>query len=378
VIAAFVALIAVLGVFAARVRYDHNLLNMQARGLDSVTWEMKLVEHTAGASWHALSYTASREEALALKARYEQLPVVSRVVEVASLVPADQLAKLDQLRDIRRRLRNLPQRGAALRPLLPSRAGTLQEEVQRLAHDLRSGQAPAVRQLCQELDGLSGQLAALPAGQADRRLREFDERLAGDLAEDLHRLREVSTPEPITTADLPPELRERYIGQGGRWLLRVFGKECLWEHEPLSRFVHQIQTVDPEATGKPFSTLEGLQKMKHGFQMGGLYALLVITLVLLGDCRRVGHTLLGLLPLGMGVILALGVMGLCGVPLNPANMIALPLIVGVGVDNGVHVLHDWPGGVGIGADPGRQLLPAGELGVLAGPAARPQRAPPAE
>ena len=58
---------------------------------------MTLIEHTAGASWHALSYRDTPEEALALKARYEQLPEVSRVVEVASLVPPDQGPKLDML-----------------------------------------------------------------------------------------------------------------------------------------------------------------------------------------------------------------------------------------------------------------------------------------
>ena len=68
------------------------------------------------------------------------------------------------------------------------------------------------------------------------------------------------------------------------------------------------------------------------------YALAAIVLVLMLDMRRVGELLLALFPLAVGVVLTLGVMGLCGVPLNPANMIALPLIVGVGVDNGVHVL----------------------------------------
>ncbi|HYT90539.1 MAG TPA: MMPL family transporter, partial [Gemmataceae bacterium] len=97
--------------FALRVRYDHNLLHLQAEGLDSVQWELKLIDKMAGASWHALSYTATPEEALDLKARYEKLPGVLQVVEVASLVPRDQEHKLEQLRDIQRRLRRLPERG---------------------------------------------------------------------------------------------------------------------------------------------------------------------------------------------------------------------------------------------------------------------------
>jgi predicted RND superfamily exporter protein len=146
---------------------------------------------------------------------------------------------------------------------------------------------------------------------------------------------------PISVADLPPDFRERYIGRSGKWLLRVFAKDCLWDFEPLEHFTRQIATVDPEATGKPFSTVEGLRAMKDGFQRAGLYALLVIVAVLFADFRSLRNTLIAVAPLTMGVILSLGIMGLFGVPLNPANMIAFPLILGVGVDNGVHVLHDY-------------------------------------
>ena len=81
--------------------------------------------------------------------------------------------------------------------------------------------------------------------------------------------------------------------------------------------------------------------MKHGFQWAGFYALAAIVLVLFLDFRSPIKVLMALAPLAVGLALALGVMGLCGFTLNPANMIALPLVLGVGVDNGVHVLHDY-------------------------------------
>src|SRR5205807_2255572 len=81
--------------------------------------------------------------------------------------------------------------------------------------------------------------------------------------------------------------------------------------------------------------------MKSGFQWAGIYAFVVIVAVLLADFRSLWGTLIALTPLAMGVGLSLGIMGLCGLPLNPANMIAFPLILGVGADNGVHVLHDY-------------------------------------
>src|SRR5262249_54877704 len=93
------ALVVVCAVCAGQLGYDHNLLHLQASGLESVEWELTLIEHTAGASWHALSTTSTPEEALALKARFEQQPGVARVVEVASLVPREQELKLVLLKD---------------------------------------------------------------------------------------------------------------------------------------------------------------------------------------------------------------------------------------------------------------------------------------
>jgi predicted RND superfamily exporter protein len=136
-------------------------------------------------------------------------------------------------------------------------------------------------------------------------------------------------------------LRERYLGRNGKWLLRVFAKESLWEFEPLQRFVAEIKAADPEACGRPFATLEGLKAMRDGFLWAGLYALIAMVLVLMLDFGSVKHMLVALSPLAMGMIASLGILALAGVALNPANMIAFPLILGVGADNGVHVMHDF-------------------------------------
>ena len=354
VIGVGVAVTAGLAVCASRVTYDHNLLHLQPRNLDAVTWEMTLIEHTAGASWHALSYVGTAREARELRGRYEQLPEVSRVVEVASLVPDDQETKMAQLRDIRARLSKLPPRGKPIAPLLPSSPGPVRAGIARLVGrdpaaagrlyqllDVPGTPPPLLTALEEDLSGLSDRLARLQTAEACTRLRSFERRVVADLAESLHHLRDVSTPAPIRLADLPADLAERHVGKNGQWLLRVFAKDCLWDFEPLEHFTHRIQEIDPNATGKPFSTVEGLKAMKSGLQWAGVYALLVIVSVLLLDFRSPRHVLIALTPLAMGVVAALGIMGLFGVPLNPANMMAFPLLLGVGVDNGVHVLHDY-------------------------------------
>ncbi len=363
VLAAGGVLLAVLGVSAFWVPYDHNLLHLQANNLESVKWELILIDGTKGASWHAVSYRDTPAEALALKAEYEKLPEVSMVIEAATLVPPDQDAKVLLMADIQRRLSHLPPRGKPIRHLRPN-TNVLAEELTTLNAALAplndTPPPKLIADLRQALSELRDQLRNTDKPLAEERLLVFDQKLAGDLLENLHKLREVSTPEHVTVADLPPAFRERYVSPSGKFLLRVFArdpkewpadwyayrgkdcsKECLWDFDPLDHFGQQIRKVDPEATGRPFGTVEGLKAMKDGLQRAGIYAFLVIALVLLIDFRSWKKTLLALAPLVAGVVFTLGIMGLFGVPLNPANMIAFPLILGVGVDNGVHILHDY-------------------------------------
>ncbi|MGE3806310.1 MAG: MMPL family transporter, partial [Gemmataceae bacterium] len=275
---------------------------------------------------------------------YEKLPIVSRVVEVASLVPGQQDDKLPKLADIERRLEKLPARGRIIPHAEPS-VRLLKTELECLAGSLQplADNCPKAqnRRVLTELRHSLLDLRDRLDEEDAAGLRQFEERLAGDLAEDLHQLKDVSHAQAITLADLPTGLRERYVGKSGKWLLRVFGKDSLWEYEPLVHFADEIRTVDAEATGKPFATLEGLQAMRSGFLWAGLYALLAIVTVLIIDFRKPRYILAALTPLALGLVMLLGIMGLYGLPLNPANMIALPLILGIGIDNGIHVVHDY-------------------------------------
>jgi len=343
-VCAFVTL--VLAGFASSIEYDHNLLNLQAQSMDSVKWEKTLIENMSDASWYAVSWTTTPEEALALKAKYEELPMVSNVHTMASLIPLDQERKMESLRDIQYRLRKLPPRGEILdRKGAAPNVNDVKESGERVLDRLAMIQSKqsneALAQLQTGIKTLLAQIAASDASTANDQLANFDQWMTRDLAEDLHRLHDVSSPTPIRLGDLPGNLRERFIGKNGKWLVRVFSKECLWDFGPLESFINQVRTVDADSTGKPFTTLEGLKAMRNGFLSAGLYALIAMVIVLLIDFGRVKHTLVAFLPLAMGMIATLGIMALLGCSLNPANMIAFPLILGVGADNGVHVLHDF-------------------------------------
>lgn len=344
ILAASVASTIALGYFAAQIRYDHNLLALQSPELESVRWQHKILDNSPEGNIFAVSVTNTPEEALALKERYLQLPGVSQVIEVASLIPPNQNQKLEYVRDIQTRLRKLPPRGTIVPHEVPD-PDTLVRAVDRLLAVIGPWQhvrpSPFLADFHTDLHRLRNRLGDPDAKTVCQQLRDFQVRIGRDLMDDLHRLRDAASPAPITLTDLPTNLRERYVGYSGKWLLSVASKKSLWEYDNLEEFVAQVQSVDNEATGRPFSILEGLKAMRNGFLWAGVYAFIAMVFVLLLDFGKARHAALAFLPLGMGLIAALGVMALLGVSLNPANLIAFPLILGVGADNGVHVLHDF-------------------------------------
>jgi predicted RND superfamily exporter protein len=168
----------------------------------------------------------------------------------------------------------------------------------------------------------------------------FQQRAAGELLTRLHALAGVADPEPPQLDDLPPSLVERFVGSSGRHLLKIYGRGDIWNFDALERFVKDVRAVDPRATGNPLQAYEASLEMKRSYEQAAIYSLIVILAVLWLDFRSIVHSLLAALPLALGMAQTLGLMGLVGIDLNPANLIGIPLILGIAVDYGVHIVHD--------------------------------------
>jgi predicted RND superfamily exporter protein len=143
---------------------------------------------------------------------------------------------------------------------------------------------------------------------------------------------------------LPPVLRESWIGADGQWLLRVEplpAEDSILEPTRLATFVESIRTVAPDVLGPPVQILESSRLITAAYQMAALYALIAVTVILLLDFRSIIDAALAIMPVFIGFIGVFGVMGLVGMQVNFANLMVLPLIFGIGVDAGVHVVHRW-------------------------------------
>ncbi|MBS0208665.1 MAG: MMPL family transporter [Planctomycetes bacterium] len=335
VLVATVAFTGLLACGITRLWYDHNLLNMQAEGLESVELERRLLEECNQSVWFAVSIADSREELLARKEQLLKLPSVERTEEIVSLLPSDRDVKRPLIAGIQKRLASLPERPPLIPVDHPEELGRGLARLQQWFADHREPRA--ARQLEQVRDSLR----KLPLNDCYNVLSQFQQHMAGDLLSRLYVLRSMSNPEPPQLSDLPQSLVHRFVGQHDRYLLKIFGRGNIWDFEALQRFVQDVRSVDPRVTGNPLQAYEGTLEMKGSYERAAMFALVIILIVLWIDFRNVGYTLLAALPLTIGVLQMFGIMGLLNVPLNPANTIALPLILGIGVDYGVHLIHDY-------------------------------------
>lgn len=315
--------------------YDHNLLNLQPVGLESVELEQKLLAESNQSVWYAVSIADSREELLARKAKFLELESVERTEEIVSLLPADHEVKQPIIERLQKRLSMLPERPPLIPVDRPEELGRVLARAQDLV--ILNQQARAARNLEQIRDILR----RMPLSDCYALLSHFQQQMAGDLLSRLYALKTMANPEPPQLTDLPDSLVHRFVGQHDRHLLKIYGRGNIWDMDALAKFVKDARSVDPRVTGNPLQAYEASREMKSSYEQAALYAMLIIIGLLWFDFRNVRYALLASLPLGVGVLQMFGLMGILNIPLNPANMIALPLILGISVDEGVHVVHDY-------------------------------------
>lgn len=350
------------------VSFDYNLLNLQAHGTESVDWEKRIIENTERSSWNALA-TAATPEATRRKARaFTALPSVERVESVASLVPADQAERRAALTTLRPLVADLPS--------LEYRSQTVDIErlhvtLDKLRLKLREpsdggptgGGETRLHETRVRLLAVRDALVKLPADTAQPRLAGFERDLFDDFGTTWTLLRHNLSPAgPITLDDIPESLRRRFVSRDGqRFLLQIYPKHDIWDGAPLAEFVAELRSIDPDVTGSPVIGYESIGAMKDGYVEAAWYALLAILLVTYLALRRVGDTLLAVLPLGLGMLWTAGLMWLGDVQFNLANMVAAPLIIGIGIENGIHLVHRFRQRVEESAHGARRSGSAAEL-----------------
>jgi hypothetical protein len=319
--------------------YDYNLLNMEPSGLESVELERRMLNQTNLSVSFALMTVKSIEEIQARKKQLQGRPTVDHVEEIASLFPSQLDRKQPIIEAIHQRLALLPPSPPQPPQLPVVPPAQLDAALAGIQQFLLAASGPA--DTIQRLGHLRQLLAQLPEQDYYRRMTAYQQATAGDLYQRLAMLQAVSNPQPPQTSDLPEGLVTRFIGKHGRFLLKVYSKVDVWDMEGMAEFVRDVREVDPEATGNPLQIYEASRHMKKSFEHAAWYTLLGIIPVVLFDFRRLSYVFYAALPMGAGLVQMFGLMGFLDIRLNPANMITLPFILGIGLENGVNIVHDF-------------------------------------
>ncbi|MHC1481122.1 MMPL family transporter [Frateuria aurantia] len=274
-----------------------------------------------------------------LTTQLEKLPEVASVLSAATFVPEDQGAKLDQLSQAQDLLLPSLQSPAGIKQPSPA---AFRAAIADTRGDIRSvwAKLPADS----PLRAIDRALAKLQT-TSDANLERSAQALVRFLPMQLDSLREALNAQPITAQNLPAAVRQNWYTRDGRVHIQVSPTVAAQTSEGLHRFVQAVQAIAPDAGGPAVTTIASADTILHAFQQAGLLALIAISVVLLlilRNIRDAGNVLLTLL---VSALLTALFARLAGMSINYANIIALPLLLGVGVSFNVYFVMNWRTGI---------------------------------
>jgi hopanoid biosynthesis associated RND transporter like protein HpnN len=347
-------LIVVTGTLAAtqlpKVYFDYNLLHMQSADLPAVVFEQKLIDNADKSLLYGAVVADSLPQAVELKKKFLALTnTVADVESIAGFLSADQREKLQLIHRIQQAVAGLQFNPPDLRPVelselsrtlysLYGYLGAARAEVgdsePELTPQLISLQAAIQRLRSSMLNG-----DALQLGVHADKLGQYQQALFNDLRDTFLALQNQDDRAPLSVADIPPALRNRFVGVTGKYLLQIYPKKDVWQRQNQQEFVTDLRRVYPNVTGEPVQLYEYTSLLKDSYEWAALYSLLAIIFLVLLHFRSLWAVGLSLIPVAIGTLWLAGLMGWLGVPFNPANIMTLPLVIGIGVTNGIHILN---------------------------------------
>ena len=335
VIAAGVVLVAAAAV-SPLVRFDFDPLRLKDPESESVRTVMELTANGDGDAYALVHLAASLEAADTAAARLRTVPEVESARTLSSFVPKDQDDKLDILEEV---AELVGPAFAADRAPPPTEAETveallgLKEKLDALAASGRGEEARAARRLA---DALAGPIDADPSPE---RLAGLSDRLLRNLPVAVGRLREALSAERVDFGAVPAALRDRWVAADGRAKVEIHARAPIHEdRDALRRFVEAVRSEVPQAAGPPITVLEAGNTVVAAFLQATATAILAIALLLAVTLRSLRSVVIGFLPLVLAASIAMAAMVATGLSFNHANVIVLPLLFGLGVANGIHLL----------------------------------------
>jgi hopanoid biosynthesis associated RND transporter like protein HpnN len=319
--------------------FDFDPIHLRSAAAESVATILDLRDDPRSGINSVNVVMPSLEEAAAAAERLRALPEVNRAVMLKSFVPTEQPQKLAMIGALERRIGPLFNREPLGRPSDEANVAALRataDQLNRMAAAEKGSGAAAARRLAADLIRLA---------DADRSLREAAQAaFITPLQVDLAALRSALKAQTVTLDGLPEGLKRQWVTVDGKARVEVSPKGDTNDTAVLRKFARAVLAQYPGAVGGPVSILRSGDTVVVAFVEAGVYALLSIALILWIVLRRLGDVVLTLAPLVLAGVVTLEICVLIGMPLNFANIIALPLLLGVGVAFKIYYIVAWRAG----------------------------------
>jgi uncharacterized protein len=319
------------------LHFDFNPINLRSPKVESIATFLDLRKDPNTGANAIDVMTNSEADAKKIEARLEKLPEVLEVRSLDSFVPKDQPAKL----------KLIAQGAKALNPALnpdsidaaPSDAENVEalkssvESLRRAAGDGKGPGAQASKRLADALEKLAG---------SDQATRDKTQTIfVSPLKVVLDQLKNLLQAAPVSLKTLPASLADGWKTKDGLMRVEALPRGDPNDNETLRKFAGAVLVAEPNAIGGPVSILKSGETVVKAFIHAGITALIVISFLLWLALRRITDVLLTLVPLLVAGAVTLEICVLIGLPLNFANIVALPLLLGVGVAFKIYYVTAW-------------------------------------
>ncbi len=344
-----VTVLSLYGIF--RIRFDYNLLHLQNQKMESVKVLHEIFAVSENSTLFASVIANNFAEAQDLEQKLTALPSVAKVESITTLLPKDQDEKLQIVRRIQKSLNevkldtdvsdkvDVERARRDIQGFLDSchQAVVQARKYQKVSRQAREA-VEVFNGLIPPLERMQKTMAGLSQEEIGRRLNQSQLRIFGSMKRNLAWLKTQKSDRIIVPSDLPEDITSRFISPSGKILLQVYSKGDIWEREPNRRFVTELRTVAPNVTGTPVQNFEYIELLRTSFLDAAVWAFVAIVVLIALHFRTPTLVTLAIFPLVLAVIWRTGLMGWWNIPFNPANVVTLPLIIGIDVAYGVYVV----------------------------------------
>lgn len=336
------AALTVIGLIAAsQIRFDFDPLNLKDPNAESVQTLFDMMKSPESNPYAVEILEPSLAEAQSGAQKLKTLPQVDYTMTLASFIPEDQDKKLAMIADANFILAPTLNPPSVMAPPTDEETFAALKKTAEALRALGPERASAIR--------LANALNKVVQSRDPALLKRLHAGLIGGMETQLSTIRSTLSAEKVTLEGITNDLRADWIAPDGRALLKVypkdFPKDGNRDPKVLTAFTQAVTQIAPNASGAPISIQESGHTIVNAFIRGGLSAMLAISLLTWIILRRVADVIRLILPLILAGILTLATMVIIRLPLNFANIIALPLLLSLGVSYAIYFVSAWQNGM---------------------------------